>query len=77
MVEEEKTPLLVTLHSKQALHGYKVKVCFGTHPESCLHLGLEDVTLEMIREQSRGGRRVQRLLRQLLLLSLPGEQGGR
>ncbi len=52
-----------------------VEGMFGTHPESRLHLGLEDVTLKMIREHCRGGRRVQRLFRQLLLLSLAGGTG--
>lgn len=50
---------------------------FGTHPEGRLHLGLEDVTLKMFREHRWRGRMVQRLFRQLLLLSLAGEQGGR
>lgn len=46
----------------------------STHPEGRLHLGLEDVTLEMVRERHRRGRGVQRLLRQLLLLSLSKKQ---
>lgn len=50
---------------------------FGTHPESCLHLCLEDVTLQVVWEHRWGGRRVQRLFRQLLLLSLAEEQEGK
>lgn len=46
----------------------------STNPESRLHLGLEDVTLEMVREHHRRGRGVQRFLRQLLLLSLSKKQ---
>lgn len=51
------------------------RALFGTHSEGCLHLGLEDVTFEVVGEHRWGSRRVQRLFRQLLLLSLPGEQG--
>lgn len=46
----------------------------SSHPESCLHLCLEDVTLEVIWENSRWRRRMQGLLWKLLLVSLPGER---
>lgn len=47
--------------------------CRCSHPEGRLHLGLEDVALEVVGED--GWRRwgVQGLLRQLLLLALPVE----
>lgn len=48
----------------------------STHPESRLHLGLEDVTFKVVGEHDRRRRRVQRLLRQLLLVSLRGAAGG-
>ena len=45
------------------------------HPEHGLHLGLEDVTLEVVRQQAWGARGSQGLLRQLLVLCLQGARG--
>lgn len=42
------------------------------HPESCLHLGLEDVTFQVVWEHRWRSGRVQRLFRKLLLFSLQG-----
>lgn len=44
-----------------------------SHPEGRLHLGLEDVALEVVGQDGWRSRGVQGLLRQLLLLALPEE----
>lgn len=48
----------------------------STHPESRLHLGLEDVTFQVVGEHGRRRWRVQGLLRQVLLFPLRGAAGG-
>lgn len=66
--------LFVKVHHPHCVSGRGGREC-GSHPESCLHLGLEDVTFEVVGEHGWRRRRMQRLLRQLLLFTLAAEQG--